>query len=30
MFPCEYCGKQYNSELAAAMCCDPAAYGEDD
>ena len=27
---CEHCGSEYTSPLAAALCCDPAAFGEDD
>lgn len=27
---CDHCGAQYTSPLAAALCCDPAAYGDDD
>lgn len=27
---CSICGSEYSSVLAAALCCDPAAYGEDD
>lgn len=27
---CTTCGSEYTSVLAAALCCDPAAYGEDD
>ena len=30
MHPCESCGSEYPSLLAAAICCDPAAYGDDD
>jgi len=27
---CEYCHSEYTSPLAAALCCDPAAFGDDD
>lgn len=27
---CDYCGSEYTSPLAAALCCDPAAFGEAD
>lgn len=27
---CGYCGSEYTSPLAAALCCDPAAYSDDD
>lgn len=30
MYACDYCGGEYVSPLAAAMCCDPAAYGDTD
>ena len=30
MHPCDNCGAEYTHPLAAALCCDPAAYGDDD
>ena len=27
---CTLCGSEYSSPLAAALCCDPAAHGDDD
>ena len=26
---CDYCGDTYPSIIAAALCCDPAAYGDE-
>ena len=30
LYACEECRSEYTSPLAAALCCDPAAYGDDD
>jgi|GEM_PF-2782153 len=30
LHPCDYCGSEYTSPFAAAFCCDPAAFGEND
>ena len=27
---CEHCHSEYTSVLAAALCCDPAAFGDED
>jgi len=29
-YTCEFCTAEYVSRVAAIMCCDPAAYGDDD
>lgn len=30
MTTCDHCGAEYTSPLAAAFCCDPAAFGDTD
>lgn len=30
MHECEHCHSQYSSALAAALCCDEAAHGDED